>query len=372
MLSQRRPSTILIFQTGIMSSMRTRRPSAQRSAHRKSSRSTVAMRQSKIPATAPSTTSMAQRRSILRRQRGMRSLKILWRLLLAGGLAGGLVWGMGQPIWLVRSADQVQIKGNRAMAADSLREMVPIDYPQSLLKIQPDVLEAALLDQAPLLDAKVSRRIVPPSLVIKVWERQPVALAELARPQAAAKQTSGASPILAPSTGAAASGTAAPAPAFGDPPGEGTLSQTETVKVAAKTPPPSERVLLDASGEWVSLDRYDNPESFLELPSLKVYGMRPEYKQDWQLLYRALSQSPVVVQEVDWQEPANLKLLTDMGRVHLGPYGPQFAYQLEILDRMRNLPSYAEAEDIAFIDLRTPDVPRLQMKTEQLAAERNP
>ena len=61
----------------------------------------------------------------------------------------------------------------------------------------------------------------------------------------------------------------------------------------------------------------------------------------------------------------NLKLKTDLGNVHIGPYGPQFSYQLEILDRMRHLPSHAEAGQIAFIDLKTPTVPRLQMKADQ-------
>ncbi len=300
---------------------------------------------------------MAERRRNLRRQRGQRVLKYFWRLLVVGAAAGGLIWLMGQPVWLVRSAEQITIKGNQAMSADSLKGLVPVDYPQSLLKVKPNDLEKALLEQAPLLDAKISRRLVPPGLVVRVRERQPVAVAELTRPESQSKLRDKQTPAARSTT------------EQGD--GEEFAQERKLVtqpnkKLEAFQPMVNaERVLLDETGEWVSLAQYDNSEGMFELPSLQVLGMRPEYKKEWPGLYEVIRQNPVQVQAIDWRDPSNLKLKTDLGTVHLGPYGPQFSYQLEILDRMRHLPSHAEADKIAFIDLKTPTVPRLQMKADQ-------
>lgn len=311
---------------------------------------------------------MAERRRSLRRQRGQRVLKYFWRLLVAGAAAGGLVWLMGQPIWLVRSQEQITIKGNEAMSAESLKGLVPVDYPQSLLKVKPNDLEQALLEQAPLLDARISRRLIPPGLVVRVRERQPVAVAELTRPENRSQQREQPAPAA----------RSAVEPGEGERGGEGEQGASATSGRKLVTPPNkkleafqpmanAERVLLDDTGEWVSLEQYDNPEVMFELPSLQVLGMRPEYKKQWPGLYEIIRQNPVQVQAIDWRDPSNLKLKTDLGTVHLGPYGPQFSYQLEILDRMRHLPSHAEADQIAFIDLKTPTVPRLQMKADQTA-----
>lgn len=308
---------------------------------------------------------MAERRRNLRRQRGQRILKYFWRLLVVGAAAGGLVWLMGQPIWLLRSAEQITIKGNQAMSADSLKTLVPVDYPQSLLKVKPNALEKALLDQAPLLDARISRRLIPPGLVVRVRERQPVAVAELARPESKNKLRDQPSPAerSTPKRGETENGTA---DGGNEPRAARKLVTPPNKQLEAFQPMPNaERVLLDDSGEWVSLEQYDNPEGMFELPKLQVLGMRPEYKKQWPGLYEVIRQTPVQVQAIDWRDPSNLKLKTDLGNVHLGPYGSQFSYQLEILDRMRHLPSHADAAQIAFIDLKTPTVPRLQMKTAQ-------
>ena len=320
---------------------------------------TATRRRSRISANAPSPLGMAERRRNLRRQRGQRVLKYFWRLLVVGAAAGGLVWLMGQPIWLVRSQEQITIKGNQAMSADSLKALVPVDYPQSLLKVKPNALEDALLEQAPLLDARISRRLIPPGLVVRVRERQPVAVAELTRPD-------GKSKVRGNSPSSAQDGQSGDAEEASESLDDRKLVASPNKKLKAFQPMPNaERVLLDDSGEWVSLEQYDNPEGMFELPSLQVLGMRLEYKKQWPGLYESIRQTPVQVQAIDWRDPSNLKLKTDLGNVHLGPYGPQFSYQLEILDRMRHLPSHAEADQIAFIDLKTPTVPRLQMKANQ-------
>ncbi|MEQ8957911.1 MAG: cell division protein FtsQ/DivIB, partial [Coleofasciculus sp. C2-GNP5-27] len=48
--------------------------------------------------------------------------------------------------------------------------------------------------------------------------------------------------------------------------------------------------------------------------------------------------------------------------VHLGPDSSQLAEQLAVLDRMRQLPTQLQPSQIAYIDLKNPDRPVIQMK----------
>jgi cell division protein FtsQ len=78
-------------------------------------------------------------------------------------------------------------------------------------------------------------------------------------------------------------------------------------------------------------------------------------------VYKAVSRSPVKVFEIDWQNPANLILKTELGKVHFGPYSSRFTEQLSILDRMRELPTHISPSQIAYIDLKNPEFPAIQM-----------
>jgi cell division protein FtsQ len=67
------------------------------------------------------------------------------------------------------------------------------------------------------------------------------------------------------------------------------------------------------------------------------------------------------VSEIDWREPGNLILHTELGRVYCGSYGNHFASQLRALDQLRQLPQKVDLHEIDFIDLRNPQAPLVEL-----------
>lgn len=260
---------------------------------------------------------LTSRRKKLRRDRRIKSFQSIWRSLFVGGMATSLVWAITLPEWVIRQPEQVVIEGNHFLSTQAIRSLLPLSYPQSLLRVEPQAIANSLESKAPIAEATVSRQLVPPSLTIQVKERKPVAIAQ--------------SP---------------------------TLNNTKT------TPPTQAAGLLDEQGVWMPKSSYTKLDKNLELPTLKVIGQSEQYRPYWSEVYKAVSHSPVKVFEIDWQNPANLILKTELGNVHFGPYRSRFSEQLGILDRMRELPTHINPSEIAYIDLKNPDFPAIQMKEE--------
>ncbi len=273
-----------------------------------------------------SQTELAQRRQKLRRQRRVRFFQASWRSLAVVGLASGAVWSATLPAWVIRKPEQVTIKGNQFISAQTIRALLPIAYPQSLLKIQPQALVDALKLKAPISEAVVDRQLFPPGLIVRVQERNPVAIAQPSLSEASVSATKS-------SASAANAGQASPAQAG----------------------------LLDANGTWTPLETYTSLNQSFKLPTLKITGRLLHYRPYWATLYSLLSRSPVKVFEVNWNDPNNLILKTELGFVHFGGYGSSFANQLKALDQMRRLPNHVNPSQVSYIDLRNPDAPFIQM-----------
>jgi len=270
-----------------------------------------------------SPTDLAQRRQKLRRQRRVKLVQTIWRLVAVASLAGGLLWVSTHPIWLIRDANQVKIEGNQFLPTQTVRTLLPLTYPQSLLRVEPQAIAQQLKTKAPIADVVVSRQLFPPSLIIRIRERYPVAIT-LASP--------------------------ADAQLLNQPPPKGQ--------------PIANRVgLLDENGVTISFDAFLLAEQSVKLPQLRVIGDSQVYRPYWSTLFREVSRSPVKISEIDFQNPANLVLKTDLGLVHVGPYGSRFPAQLKTLDRMRKLPNQINLNQIAYIDLRNPASPIVQMNT---------
>jgi cell division protein FtsQ len=250
---------------------------------------------------------LTTRRKKLRRERRIRLVQALWRSLFVSSMAGGLVWTITLPDWVIRQPEQIVIEGNHFLSTQAIRSLVPLSYPESILRVQPQSLAQSLESQAPIAEATVTRQLVPPGLTVKVKERQPVA-----RVQAA--------------------------------------TSTETVG------------LLDAQGIFVPQSSYIQLDPNIELPRLNILGSPEQYRPYWSEVYQVVSRSPVKVFEIDWQNPANLILKTELGTVHLGPYSSRLSEQLSVLDRMRELPTHIQAGKIAYINLQNPSYPAIQMK----------
>ncbi|MBF2087590.1 MAG: FtsQ-type POTRA domain-containing protein [Synechococcales cyanobacterium K44_A2020_017] len=269
-----------------------------------------------------SRTDLAQRRQLLRRQRRWRFLRSLWRTGLVVGMAGGLVWVTTQPVWILHRVDQVTIEGNELLSVDAIHSLLPITYPQSLLHLDPNAIADYLEAQGPIEEATVTRRLLPPGLNVQLQERRPVAV--LIRGNASA------SPDL-------------------------------RVEAAATDSDPMAHVgLIDEKGFWMSLSAYVALDDSLSLPELKVRGMQEHQRSQWSQLYQVLYQSPLSIYEVDWRDPSNLVLSTELGMVHFGPYSDRFPYQLQVLDQLRTLPQHIDIGNLDYIDLRNPESPLLQ------------
>ncbi|WP_410503868.1 cell division protein FtsQ/DivIB [Leptolyngbya sp. BL0902] len=208
----------------------------------------------------------------------------------------------------------MQVSGNERLSDEALQALVPIDYPQSLLKLEPEALAQQLRHRAPLVEVKVSRQMLPPRLNVQVRERVPVAV------------------VL---------------PALGS---EGEASEY------------LQAGLIDAQGAWMPTSSFGlQTASAANLPTLRLRGLQPHYQRYWPQIYATIRTSPVAVQELDWHDPSNLVLHTDLGVVYLGSYGPDLERQLATLDQMRHLPDQVPPAEVAHIDLTNPDRPSLSL-----------
>ncbi|MGB3206200.1 MAG: FtsQ-type POTRA domain-containing protein [Crinalium sp.] len=268
-----------------------------------------------------SRTQLIQRRHQLRRERQIKSLQSIWRALFLSSLAGSLVWVTAQPNWIIRKPGQIAVDGNQLLSASSIRSLLPLTYPQSLLRVQPDILASYLESQAPIAEATVTRKLLPPSLNIQIKERQPVAIA------------------LSPNSNLRKSNLAS--------------SHSPSLQGQAE--------LLDQQGVLISMDSYKDIQPPHQLPTLKVIGFSDRQRPYWSDIYQAISNSPVKVLEIDCQNPANLIIQTELGKVHLGPYSSMLPFQLNVLDRMRELPAHIQQSKMAYIDLKNPESPSIQM-----------
>lgn len=269
-----------------------------------------------------SQTELAQRRQQLRQRRRVRFLRATWRILAVGGMAVGLIWLVTSPTWVLRRPEQVTVMGNQLVKADRVRALLPLRYPQSLFKVEPQSLADKLKAKLPLAqEVTVNRQLFPPGLTVRLVERQPVAIA------------------LPASTDLQA-------------------ALANRSQSAPTTPKPG---LLDASGQMIPLDSDMALEKSPQLPTLRVIGNVEQYQLAWSKLYQAVNRSPVKILEIDWRDPTNLVLKTELGIVYMGPYSTQFSYQLSVLDRLRKLPASIDANQIAYIDLRNPAAPTVQM-----------
>ena len=253
---------------------------------------------------------LLKRRQVLKQQRRIHLGQSFWRLLALAGLTGLMIWAVSQPIWLIRSPREIQVRGNQLLSDSLLQDLVPLDYPQSLLEVQPDTIARQLLQRAPLLGAEVDRQLLPPGLKVTVQERVPVAVVLSAQP--------------------------------GD-------------------DEPQPHGLIDAQGAWMPITSFGLGPTAKQLPGLQVHGLQPQYKRYWPQVYATIHRSPVAIQSIDWSDPSNLVLATDLGVVHLGPYSPELEQQLAMLDKMRNLPDHMQSAEVAYIDLSKPNQPAISL-----------
>lgn len=255
------------------------------------------------------------RRKTLRRRRRLSLGQLLWRWVAMAGITGAAFWGITRPIWMIQHPRQIQVSGNERLSDEALQALVPLTYPQSILTVEPEDIAQQLQQRAPILEAKVSRQVLPPRLQVQVRERVPVAV------------------VLPVAEG-----------------GEG------------EDTPYLEAGLIDAQGAWMPKSSFGLlTANDSHLPTLRLRGLQPQYQRYWPQIYATLRSSPVAIQELDWHDPSNLVLQTDLGVVYLGAYSPDLNRQLATLDQMRRLPDQVGSSEVAHIDLTNPARPSLSL-----------
>lgn len=257
---------------------------------------------------------LLQRRQRLRRTRRLKLFLSFGRTLAISSILGGLVWGTTRPIWMLRESNQIIISGNQRLSKQAVQSLLPLSYPQSLLQIEPEAIARSLELQPTIADATVTRQLFPPRINVQIKERVPVAIA-----------------------------------------------LTKLLKGRSSATPKASVGLLDQSGVWIPIQSYSSQSNTLKLPNLKVIGFPEQYRGYWTQLYQTVIHSSVKVTEIDCTDPANLILKTELGIVHLGPYSPRLTEQIKLLAQMRQLPAQLKSSQIAYINLKNPDIPSVQM-----------
>ena len=267
-----------------------------------------------------SPTQILSRRRQLRRTRTLKLARSLWQFLSLGLLCGGIFWAVASPAWVVRVPEQIQVRGNEYLSARGIRSLLPLSYPQSVWAAHPQTIAEGLESYPPIARATVQRSLFPPSLTVEVRERPPVALAR------------------------------------------------DPADVTSNSP---KMGLLDESGQWMPLDSYQALARDRALPALKVVGRLEDYATAWPQVYRSLRHSKVPLSEIDWQDPSNLIVKTDLWAVHLGAYGDRFPQQMAALAHIDELarsqqlqvPKTISLGEIEFLNLKDPNTPYFQLKS---------
>ena len=268
---------------------------------------------------------LARRRRLVRQQRRRKFFHTAWQVLIIGSLTGGLVWFTTRPDWFIYQANEVVISGNQFLSAQAVKSLLPITYPTSLLQLNPQEIAEKLESSGPIAQANVTRKLFPPKLIVEVQEKRPVAIAQV--PSSTVQKPPSAQQKNHPI-----------------PP----LSQNAQIG------------LLDENGVWISQGGDISPDQFLQLPTLTVIGDPKRYQHYWLQVYQAINRSPMKIYEIDWRDPSNLILKTELGIVHCGGQTSQLVEQLHILDKMRNLPAQVNPSQIDYIDLKNPQKPTIR------------
>ncbi len=264
-----------------------------------------------------SPTQLKYRRQELKSKRRLKTLLAGLRTLLITSIAGGMFWLVTLPNWVIRNSDDINIRGNQFLDVDEIRSLIPLSYPQALIKLSIKELREKLKAKAPFEDIIISREIFPPSITIKLEERQPVAIA------------------FAPVTSSQS-------------------HKTQIAKIG----------YLDAKGILVPKNYYQNTATEkVKLPNFKVIGIPEQYLVYWQNLYNLINQSVVKITEIDWQDPNNLILKTELGQVYIGAYtSSKLPEQLTVLAKMKQLTKKVHPSQIVYIDLTDPKSPSIKQK----------
>ena len=295
--------------------------------------------------------SMLDRRRELKRQRQSHFWKATWRTTATLGFTLGLGWLFNKPGWQITKASQVSISGNTQISSQALETFLPLAFPTSLLRAKPGEIKTMLEQNTHADQVLVNRQLFPPRILVRIQERPPVALTTCPNCLLVVQNPSvPAQPItIGPSDLWLMDDRGIPLP-YESYPKLGQSSKAPDLMVTGYLKP------LDArQAKVVSL------KNIAGHPTL--VNVDPILQNGWKSVYGPIHSSPVKIQQIDWQNPSNLTLKTDLGTVQMGPMGSPISEQLIALDRMRALPQTVDPKNIKFINLENPKNPIVELNT---------
>lgn len=255
--------------------------------------------------TSPAVTDFRQRRQKIRRQNQCRFWLDIWQTLASGGATVSLGWLLLHPMWWVKKNEQITIYTEGLLTETKVRELLSLEQPQPLWQLSPTVLTEKLHQQAIVAQVRVRRQAFPSRVEVWVRERHPVAV------------------LVPPSQG-----------------------------------------FLDPDGNQLSAEYAPILRKLKRYPELRVQGWHPTQKSLWPQVYQAVIGSPVRVTSINWENPGDIRLQTELGLIRLGGDLHQLPAQLTALDRLRNLPRQVPLQRIAAIDLSDPQSPLVELRQE--------
>lgn len=293
---------------------------------------------------------MLDRRRQLKRQRRSQFWKAAWRTSALLSLTLGLGWFFDRPEWQIQKANQVEILGNSQLSTQSLETFLPLTFPTSLLRVKPAEIKTMLEQNTHADRVSVYRQLFPSRIVVQIQERPPVAIVPCPNCLLVAKNPTSPQPItLGPANVWLIDERGIPLPSESYP----KLGQTSKVPDLTVT---SYLKPLDAQQtKAISLKNIPGQPTLVSVD--------PSIQKEWQALFLPLRRSPVKIQDINWQNPHNLSLKTDLGLVQIGPFSPKILEQLKALDQMRALPQTVDAKKIKLINLENPKNPVVELTT---------
>lgn len=257
----------------------------------------------------------AQRRSQLRQQRRQERLRQLWRLLVLGGSAAGLGYGLLTHGWLLREPGQVEVVGSSQVSREQVINAAELRFPTPLLGLEPRRLSNRLQTALPVEKVQVNRLMLPPRLRIELADRQAVARAE------------------------------------------------------RRTARGLERGYVDRLGSWISDRQQQGARRRSGNLTIQVRGWQERHRGALAdvLAQRERLGSPL--RTIDFDPGGNLWLTTEkLGRIRLGPIDGQLQRRLEVLAHLsRELPPQLAGRPPQTIDLSNPEQPELGLSRPPIA-----
>jgi cell division protein FtsQ len=224
------------------------------------------------------------------------------------GIFAGSIWAICQIDWTISKPEQVRIEGNQYLSDTTIRSMLAISYPKSIVELGAEQLNAGSIERGLALDARVDRGLFPPHLTVQIQDFPPVARL-----------------IRDPTSGS--------------------------------------QLYIDERGLELPLASYRQSVS-QSLPTLQLRLPTQGACPQWVKLYRAVRTSPVAIGIIDCRDPQNLSLQTEVGKIRLGAIGDlaRLTSQIQQLDRLRDWQKLTRDRDVDGLDLENPDFPKLQLK----------